>query len=168
MSGNMNLGITSSSVLTTYPQTMTCIVDGTNIIQVDFYGNRQRIGVTQSAYDELEKISNEYYNKLVELKVITPPKTSEEIQQEQTQLMADMLKEMQNMKEETTRVMDQNGVHANKYDWYYLMNMLHSDYSNLWGEDVAQYVKFAKAYINDPDAGAGKVFYLWRAGKHHH
>ena len=36
MSGNMNLGITSSSVLTTYPQTMTCIVDGTNIIQVDF------------------------------------------------------------------------------------------------------------------------------------
>ena len=63
-----------------------------NIIQVDFYGNRQRIGVTQSAYDELEKISNEYYNKLVELKVITPPKTSEEIQQEQTQLMADMLK----------------------------------------------------------------------------
>lgn len=100
MSGNMNLGITSSSVLTTYPQTMTCIVDGTNIIQVDFYGNRQRIGVTQSAYDELEKISNEYYNKLVELKVITPPKTSEEIQQEQTQLMADMLKEMQNMKRE--------------------------------------------------------------------
>ena len=97
MSGNMNLGITSSSVLTTYPQTMTCIVDGTNIIQVDFYGNRQRIGVTQSAYDELKKISNEYYNKLVELKVITPPKTSEEIQQEQTQLMADMLKEMQNM-----------------------------------------------------------------------
>lgn len=60
--------------------------------------------------------------------------------------------------EETTKVMDQNGVHANKYDWYYLMNMLHSDYSHLWGEDVAQYVKFAKAYINDPDAGAGKVF----------
>lgn len=56
----------------------------------------------------------------------------------------------------------------NKYDWYYLLNMLHSDYSHLWGEDVAQYVKFAKAYINDPDAGTGKVFYLWRAGKHHH
>lgn len=70
--------------------------------------------------------------------------------------------------EETTRVMDQNGIKANKYDWYYLLNMLHSDYSHLWGEDVAQYVKFAKAYINDPDAGTGKVFYLWRAGKHHH
>ena len=60
--------------------------------------------------------------------------------------------------------MDQNGVHANKYDWYYLMNMLHSDYSNLWGEDVAQYVKFAKAYINDPDAGAGKVFICGERG----
>lgn len=70
--------------------------------------------------------------------------------------------------EETSRVMDQNSIKANKYDWYYLLNMLHSDYSHLWGEDVAQYVKFAKAYINDPDAGTGKVFYLWRAGKHHH
>lgn len=100
MSGNMNLGITSSSVLTTYPQTMTCIVDGTNIIQVDFYGNRQKIGVTQGAYDELEKISNEYYNKLVELKVITQPKTPEQQMQEQTELMAEMLKEMQNMKRE--------------------------------------------------------------------
>ena len=60
------------------------------------------------------------------------------------------------------------GPHFDEYDWYYLMNMLHSDYSHLWGEDVAQYVKFAKAYINDPDAGAGKVFYLWRAGKHHY
>ena len=100
MSGNMNLGITSSSVLTTYPQTMTCIVDGTNIIQVDFYGNRQKIGVTQNAYDELEKISKEYYNKLVELKVITQPKTPEQQMQEQTELMADMQKEMQNMKRE--------------------------------------------------------------------
>lgn len=97
---NMNLGITSSSVLTTYPQTMTCIVDGTNIIQVDFYGNKQKLGVTQAAYEELEKISTEYYNKLVELKVITPPKTPEEIQQEQTQIMADMLKEMQRMQHE--------------------------------------------------------------------
>ena len=100
MSGNMNLGITSSSVLTTYPQTMTCIVDGTNIIQVDFYGNRQKIGVTQGAYDELEKISNEYYNKLVELQVITQPKTPEQQMQEQTELMTEMLKEMQNMKRE--------------------------------------------------------------------
>lgn len=68
--------------------------------------------------------------------------------------------------EETTRVMEQNGIKVNKYDWYYLMNMLHSDYSNIWGEDVAQYVKFGKAYINDPDAGEGKVFCLWKAGKH--
>lgn len=67
--------------------------------------------------------------------------------------------------EDTTKIMEQNGVHANKYDWYYLMNMLHSDYSNIWGDDVAQYVKFAKAYIEDPDAGEGKVFCLWEAGK---
>lgn len=99
MNENM-LGIASNTVLTAYPQTITCVLNGTDIIQVDLYGNKKKVGVTQAAYEELEKISNEYYNKLVELKVITPPKTSEEIQQEQTQLMADMLKEMQNMKRE--------------------------------------------------------------------
>lgn len=99
MTENM-LGIASNTVLTAYPQTITCVLNGTDIIQVDLYGNKKKVGVTQAAYEELEKISTEYYNKLVELKVITPPKTSEEIQQEQTQLMADMLKEMQNMKRE--------------------------------------------------------------------
>ena len=68
--------------------------------------------------------------------------------------------------DETNRVMEQNGVKANKYDWYYLLNMLHSDYSEIWNEDVSHYVKFAKAYIEDPDAGEGKVFCLWAAGKH--
>lgn len=99
MNENM-LGIASNTVLTAYPQTITCVLNGPDIIQVDLYGNKKKIGVTQIAYEELEKISNEYYNKLVELKVITPPKTPEEVQQEQTQIMADMLKEMQNMKRE--------------------------------------------------------------------
>lgn len=99
MNENM-LGIASNTVLTTYPQTITCVLNGTDIIQVDLYGNKKKVGVTQSAYEELEKISNEYYNKLVELKIITPPKTPEEIQQEQTQLMAEMLKEMQRMQYE--------------------------------------------------------------------
>ena len=90
MNENM-LGIASNTVLTTYPQTITCVLNGTDIIQVDLYGNKKKVGVTQAAYEELEKISTEYYNKLVELKVITPPKTPEEIQQEQTQIMADIL-----------------------------------------------------------------------------
>lgn len=99
MTENM-LGIASNTVLTAYPQTITCVLNGTDIIQVDLYGNKKKVGVTQAAYEELEKISNEYYNKLVELKVITPPKTPEEIQQEQTQIMADILKEMQRMQHE--------------------------------------------------------------------
>lgn len=99
MTENM-LGIASNTVLTAYPQTITCVLNGTDIIQVDLYGNKKKVGVTQAAYEELEKISTEYYNKLVELKVITPPKTPEEIQQEQTQIMADILKEMQRMQHE--------------------------------------------------------------------
>lgn len=54
MTENM-LGIASNTVLTAYPQTITCVLNGTNIIQVDFYGNKQKIGVTQAAYEELEK-----------------------------------------------------------------------------------------------------------------
>ena len=99
MNENM-LGIASNTVLTAYPQTITCVLNGTDIIQVDLYGNKKKVGITQAAYEELEKISTEYYNKLVELKVITPPKTPEEIQQEQTQIMADILKEMQRMQHE--------------------------------------------------------------------
>lgn len=66
----------------------------------------------------------------------------------------------------TTKVMEQHGIKANKYDWYYLMNMLWSDYSQIWGDDLNQYIRFAKAYIEDPDAGEGKVYCKWAAGKH--
>lgn len=148
MSGNMNLGITSSSVLTTYPQTMTCIVDGTNIIQVDFYGNRQKVGVTQSAYDELEKISNEYYNKLVELKVITQPKTPEQQMQEQTELMADMLKEMQNMKRE---------IEVLKNDQY----AEHIDGDKLKEEQVDDIVCCALEKIKVIDESRRKSMMIW-------
>ena len=54
-------------------------IDGSEIYQVDYFGNRQQlIGKTASAYAELEATRQEYYDKLVELGVITPPKTQEE------------------------------------------------------------------------------------------
>lgn len=63
-------------------------------------GQKQRVGVTDSVYNELKSISEEYYNKLVELGAIIPPKTPEQIQAETMQMMSSMLAEMKSMKQE--------------------------------------------------------------------
>lgn len=68
----------------------TCVIDGTDIYQTDYMGNRQQIGKTMSAYNELEQTTSQYYDKLVELKVIVPPKSQEELMGEMQKTMADM------------------------------------------------------------------------------
>lgn len=72
-------------------------IEGDKICDKDLYGNKTVIGVTNKAYEDLKKITEEYYNKLVELGVIVPEKTPEQIQQEQIQLMQQMFQEVQKM-----------------------------------------------------------------------
>lgn len=67
-----------------------CVADGTDIYQTDYMGNRQLIGKTMSAYSELEQTTTEYYNKLVELGVIVPPKSQEELMAEMQRSMLEM------------------------------------------------------------------------------
>jgi hypothetical protein len=43
------------------------------------------------------------------------------------------------------------------------MNMLYSDYSEIYGSGINMYIRVAKAYMHDPDAPEGKVFDLWLA-----
>lgn len=68
----------------------TCIIDGSDIYQTDYMGNRQPIGKTVSAYNELEQTTSQYYEKLVELGIIVPPKSQEELMGEMQKTMADM------------------------------------------------------------------------------
>ena len=68
-------GYTASNV-------MACVTDGTDIYQTDYAGNRQPIGKTIAAYTELEQTTAQYYDKLVELGVIVPPKSQEELRGE--------------------------------------------------------------------------------------
>ena len=77
------------------------VVDGI-IYEINplYTGQKQRVGVTDSVYNELKSISEEYYNKLVELGAIVPPKTPEQIQAETIQMMSSMLAEMKSMKQE--------------------------------------------------------------------
>lgn len=51
-----------------------------------------------------------------------------------------------------------------KCDFYYAMNMLYSDLSEVIGKDPSMYAKMAKAlYFSDPDMIEGKLFYQWIA-----
>ena len=69
---------------------LACVVDGTDIYQTDYAGNRQLIGKTVAAYTELEQTTAQYYDKLVELGVIVPPKSQEELMAEMQRSMLEM------------------------------------------------------------------------------
>ena len=66
---------------------LTCYIDGDSIVQMDMIGNRKVIGKTAEAYSTLEATTTEYYNKLVELGVIVPEKTQEEMMREMQKAM---------------------------------------------------------------------------------
>lgn len=75
--------------------------DGKNIYQVNTYiGQKILIGVVQSQYDELKEICEKYYDKLVEAKLIVPPKTAEELHAEQAKVMANILEVVKGLKAE--------------------------------------------------------------------
>lgn len=79
-----------------------CIVEDGIIYEINpiYGGQKTRVGVIDAKYNELKAISDEYYNKLVELGAITPPKTPEEIQKETMMIMSGMLEEIRSMKSE--------------------------------------------------------------------
>lgn len=74
--------------------------DGRNIYMLNNFNQKAVIGVTQQAFDEAQTMCQQYYDKLVELGVIKPPKTPEQIQAEQAQAMSDMLDVIKGLKQE--------------------------------------------------------------------
>jgi hypothetical protein len=71
---------------------MNCIIDGDTIYQADYAGNRKAIGKVQAAYDDLATTTQQYYDKLVELGVIVPPKAPEVMMAEMQGTMLEMSK----------------------------------------------------------------------------
>ena len=66
--------------------------------------------------------------------------------------------------EQTTSVAEQQGIkfeHFNKYDWYYTLNMMRSDYYNMFKDDTNSYIKLAKMWLCDVDVRDGKAFRYW-------
>lgn len=74
-----------------YPIPSQYIIDNDDILSVDFYNNKQKIGVTLKKFQELEDICNTYYDKLVELGAIKKPKTAEELAAEQTEIISQLV-----------------------------------------------------------------------------
>lgn len=46
----------------------------------------------------------------------------------------------------------------NEFDWFYVLNMMYSDYYKVFGNDTSAYVKLAKAWLEDPDVSEGKAY----------
>ena len=67
---------------------------------------------------------------------------------------------------DTTSVAQQNGITFDKftpYDWYYVLNMVYSDYYPLVGTSVPNYIQMAKLWIMDKDAPEGKAYRYYMA-----
>lgn len=90
-----------------------CVVNGDNILQMDYMTGQQKlIGKTTSAYSELEQTTTEYYNKLVELGVIVPPKDPQEAMAEMQKTMQDMASLIQSLSNEV-KELKKNGSESN-------------------------------------------------------
>lgn len=90
-----------------------CIVSGEDILQVDYMTGQQKpIGKTTEAYSELEKTTTEYYNKLVELGVIVPPKDQQQAMAEMQQTINSMAELIQSLSREV-KELKENGHEQN-------------------------------------------------------
>lgn len=67
---------------------------------------------------------------------------------------------------DTTSVANSVGVVFDKditqYDWYFVMNMMYSDFYKVFGSDTNMYAQISKAWINDKDGGKHRAFRYWR------
>lgn len=89
-----------SSTLKTTASGICTVCDGVIYEVNTLYGNKTRVGVTDTKYNELKELADGYYQKLVELGAITPPKTPEQIQQETMQIMSGLMEQMKSMQAE--------------------------------------------------------------------
>ena len=66
--------------------------------------------------------------------------------------------------EDTSSVAASSGITFdtfNAWDWFYVLNMWYSDYSQIIGNDTAMYVKMAKTWLMDKDVEPGKAWRYW-------
>lgn len=97
-----SVNITATQVAKNY---FSAYVENGFIYSYSVYGERQQVGVTNDAYTALQKTAQEaldkaekYYQRLVELGDIVPPKTSEETIAELMSVVSELRNEIREMK----------------------------------------------------------------------
>lgn len=94
---------------------IVCVINGDDIFQMDYMTGQQKpIGKTSAAYSDLEQTTTEYYNKLVELGVIVPPKDPQEAMAEMQKTMNDMANLIQSLSDEV-KELKKNGSEQNSF-----------------------------------------------------
>lgn len=94
---------------------MLCMINGDDIIQMDYSTGQQKpIGKTIQAYSDLEQTTTEYYNKLVELGVIVPPKDQQQVMAEMQATMQGMADLIKSLSEEVKEL--KNGHESNSFN----------------------------------------------------
>lgn len=93
-----------------------CVINGEDIVQIDFISGQQKvIGKIMSAYSELEQTTTEYYNKLVELGVIVPPKDPQQAMEEMQKTMQSMAEIIQSLSNEVKELKN-NGFEPSSFN----------------------------------------------------
>lgn len=90
---------------------MLCMIDGSDIYQTDYMGNKRQLGKTSAAYAELEQTTAEYYDKLVELGVIVPPVEPEQMMAQMQQSMLQMSQIIKGLSDEVKELKKNGSEH---------------------------------------------------------
>ena len=65
---------------------------------------------------------------------------------------------------DTKTVATTNGImfdNFNEWDWYYVLNMIYSEYYSTIGSNVPVYISLAKDWLTNKNAPVGKAFDYW-------
>lgn len=163
-----SVNITATQVAKNY---FSAYVENGFIYSYSVYGERQQVGVTNDAYTALQKTAQEaldkaekYYQRLVELGDIVPPKTSEETIAELMSVVSELRNEIREMKTVQHKGDSNESVKytENLWDFYYVINMYYSDYNTVIGEDITMAAKLSKAFIEDVDVPEGKAYRYYK------
>lgn len=152
-----SVNITATQVAKNY---FSAYVENGFIYSYSVYGERQQVGVTNDAYTALQKTAQEaldkaekYYQRLVELGDIVPPKTSEETIAELMSVVSELRNEIREMKTVQHKGDSNESIKYTESS---------SDYNTVIGEDITMAAKLSKAFIEDVDVPEGKAYRYYK------
>lgn len=64
--------------------------------------------------------------------------------------------------EETNSVKNEYGADIDEISFYVVMNMMYSDYKNVFEDDIDKYYRMTMDFLKDEDAGDNKLYKYWK------